>query len=93
MSHKNKAMEAKNRKARIESMKASKASALRHSVMELHFGDISLPKDGSANMYKPTEGKVTKAMKVAEIDEKLKNPNLSISDRMSLVRKRATLMG
>lgn len=92
MSRKNKVMEQKNRKVRIESMKASKVSALRHSVMELHFGDISLPKDGSANMYRPTEGKVTKAMKVAEIDEKLKNPNLSISERMALVRKRATLI-
>lgn len=93
MSRKNKAMEAKNRKARIESMKASKVSALRHSVMELHFGDISLPKDGSANMYRPTEGKVTKAMKMGEIEGKLKNPNLSISERMALVRKRATLVG
>lgn len=93
MSRKNKVMEQKNRKARIESMKASKASALRHSVMELHFGDISLPKDGTANMYKVTEGKTTTAMKVAEIDEKLKNLNLSISDRMSLVRKRVALIG
>lgn len=92
MSRKNKVMEQKNRKVRIENMKASKVSALRHSVMELHFGDISLPKDGSANMYRPTEGKVTKAMKVADIDEKLKNPNLSISERMALVRKRATLI-
>ena len=86
-------MEAKNRKVRICNAQARKVSALRHSVMELHFGDISLPRDGSANMYKPTEGKVNKAMKVAEIDEKLKNLSLSISDRMSLVRKRATLIG
>ena len=93
MSRKNKAMEAKNRKVRICDAQARKVSALRHSVMEIHFGDISLPRDGSANMYKPTEGKVTKTMKVAEIDEKLKNLNLSISDRMSLVRKRVALIG
>lgn len=93
MSRKNRVMEAKNRKVRICDARARKESALRHSVMELHFGDISLPKDGTANMYKVTEGKITKAMKVTEIDEKLKNSNLSISEHMALVRKRATLMG
>ena len=92
MSRKNKVMEAKNRKVRIESMKASKISALRHSVMEIHFGDITIPKDGVGNMYKPTEGKVTTAMKVAEIDEKLQSLSLSISERMALIRKRAILM-
>lgn len=92
MSRKNKVMEQKNRKVRMYDAQIGKVSALRHSVMELHFGDITLPKDGSGNMYKPTEGKTTTAMKVADIDEKLKNPNLSISERMALVRKRATLI-
>lgn len=92
MSRKNKVMEQKNRKVRMYDAQIGKVSALRHSVMELHFGDISLPKDGSGNMYKPTEGKTTTAMKVADIDEKLKNPNLSISERMALVRKRTTLI-
>ena len=93
MSRKNKVMEQKNRKVRMYDAQIGKVSALRHSVMEIHFGDITLPKDGSGNMYKPTEGKITTAMKVADIDEKLKNPNLSISERMALVRKRATLIG
>lgn len=92
MSRKNKVMEQKNRKVRICDARTNKISALRHSVMEIHFGDITLPKDGVGNMYKPTEGKITTGMKVAEIDEKLQNLNLSISERMALIRKRATLI-
>ena len=82
MSRKNKVMEAKNRKARIESMKASKESALRRSQMEYRFGDWKPIKDGTDRMYHKTS---------IPIAEALENPNLTLSELMSLRRKRANI--
>ena len=82
MGRKNKVMEQKNRKVRIESMKASKESALRHSQMEYRFGDWSVPIDGVSMMYHKT------SRKISEIES---NPNLTLSEIMSLRRRRANI--
>jgi len=84
MSRKNRVMEQKNRKVRIESMKASKASALRHSQMEYHFGDWKPIKDNTDRMYHKTSAPISDS-------EALKNPNLTLSEIMALRIKRANI--